>query len=160
MAGRVNNHDLVGTMLTVTPMRRTFAAMQTKIIEATNVAAGGINYGKFMLGRFDREWERRPQVTCDDISRRMPLLMQVGWGPEHLMVMDLQTGEGAIFRPGGLAAADLNKHRVWVCPLFEPFLAWLYKQDLRDLTKLPDLVEIPNPKSALQGYRRPGPDSR
>ena len=133
--------------------------MQTKIIEATNVAAGGINWGKFMLGRFDHEWSRRPQVDTYD-GGRMPLLMQVGWRAEHLMVMDLQTGEGAIFRPGGHAEADLEKHRVWVCPLFPKFLAWLYQQDLSDLTKLPDLVEIPDSESAMRGYRRPGPASR
>lgn len=123
--------------------------MQVKLIEATNIDAGGFNWGKFMLGRFDSEWERRSMVGD------RPLLPSIGWGAEHLLVMDLQTGEGAIFRPGGHAAADLNtKHQIWVCPLFEPFLTWLYKQDLADLTKLPDLVQIPDPTSALRGYRR------
>lgn len=124
--------------------------MQVKIIEATNVDAGGINWGKFMLCRFDTEWEHRSVVGGD-----RPLLRSLGWGPEHLWVMDLQTGEGALFRPGGFAAADLNtKHQIWVCPMFEPFLTWLYQQDLKDITKLPDLVKIADPTSSLSGYRR------
>lgn len=124
--------------------------MQVKLIEATNIDSGGFNWGKFMLGRFDSEWERRSMVGDD-----RPLLSSIGWTRDHLWVMDLQTGEGAIFRPGGFAAADLNtKHQIWVCPLFEPFLTWLYQQDLTDLAKLPDLVQIADPNSALSGYRR------
>ena len=38
------------------------------------------------------------------------------------MVTDLQTGEGAIFRPGGLASYDLDKHQLWICVLFKDFL--------------------------------------
>lgn len=75
-----------------------------------------------------------------------------------MWVLDLQTGEGAFFRPGGYAAADLEKHRVWVCPLFEPFLEWLYRQDLTDLGQLPRLVELPDAEFAMRGYRRAGPD--
>jgi hypothetical protein len=41
-----------------------------------------------------------------------PLLGQGGWAPHHIMVTDLQTGEGAIFRPGGLASYDLDKHQL------------------------------------------------
>lgn len=52
---------------------------------------------------------------------------------------------------------DLDKHRVWVCPLYEPFLNWLYAQDLADLDKLPDLVDIPDAEFQMHGYRRPGP---
>ena len=68
----------------------------------------------------------------------------------------LQTGEGAMFRPGGSPAADLDKHAVWVCPLFQPFLAWLYEQDLTDLDALPAHVELPDAEFAFAGYRRPG----
>jgi hypothetical protein len=39
-----------------------------------------------------------------------PLLGQVGWAPHHIMATDLQTSEGAIFHPGGLASYDLDKH--------------------------------------------------
>lgn len=71
-------------------------------------------------------------------------------------MLDLETGEGALFLPGGYASADLDKHKVWVCPLFEPFLAWLYKQDLQDLSKLPDLVDLPDAPFQWSGYRRSG----
>ena len=73
-----------------------------------------------------------------------------------MLVVDLETGEGAMFSPGGLAAADLQKHRIWVCPMFEPFLAWLYKQDLSDLTKLPKHVDLPDAPFEMHGYRREG----
>lgn len=125
--------------------------MKTKIIEATN---GPHNWGKFMLGRFDEEWERISSVAPSD---RYPLLRAVGLDNNHLLVLDLQTNEGAIFRPGGLAAADLEKHRIWVCPLFEPFLAWLYEQDLSDLDQLPDHVDLPDVPFRWRGHRRSGP---
>jgi len=85
------------------------------------------------------------------------LLAHRGWTKEHLIVFDLETGEGAAFRPGGLAAADLERHRIHVCPLFEPFLEWLYKQDLSDLGRLPSRVKLVGPDLELSGRRRQGP---
>lgn len=126
--------------------------MKTKIIEATN---GPRNWGKFMLGRPDTEWERRSMVGPHSPQ---PLMRQRGWTSRHLWVLDLETGEGAFFLPGGSARADLNKHRIWVCPLFEPFLEWLYAQDLTDLSVLPDSVDLPGAPFSMTGYRRPGPD--
>jgi len=123
--------------------------MITRIVEVTN----GFNWGKFMLARFDaQEWNRRSPVS----ESAQPLLREIGWSPAHLWVLDLQTGEGALFRPGGLARADLNKHKIWVCPLYEPFLTWLYTQDTADLSLLPETVELPKADSAIWGYRRPG----
>lgn len=130
--------------------------MNTKFIEASqNADAGGIvNWGKFMLGRFDQdEWERGSEVGDSDRS----LLHQCGWVSSHLWVLDLQTGEGAYLSPGGSAHADLQKHAVWVCPMFEPFLEWLYTQDLSDLDALPALVNLPDAEFSMHGYRRPGP---
>lgn len=124
--------------------------MQTKVIEATQDHKTGFNWGKMLVGRFDSEWEVQTTIGAGS------LLSNCGWSPEHILVMDLQTGEGAIFRPGGLASADLNKHRVWVCVLFEAFLEWLYQQDLRDLEALPALVELPDVSPAFSGYRRAG----
>lgn len=126
--------------------------MQTIFIEATNVDGGGVNWGKFMLARFDvEEWKRQSKIGG------RPMLSERGWTPEHLLVVDLQTGEGAIFAPHGIASCDLNeKHKIWVCPLFEPFLEWLYRQDLSDISKLPGIVKLPKAASALYGYRRPG----
>lgn len=123
--------------------------MKTKILEVTN---GPMNWGKFMIGRFDGEWSRESMVAKGE-----SLLSARGWTPAHILVLDLQTGEGAVFRPGGLPSYDLNKHRVWVCPMFEPMLTWLYKQDLTDIAKLPDLVDLKDAPFAWSGYRRPGP---
>jgi hypothetical protein len=119
--------------------------MKTKIIEGTN----GTNWGKFLLCRFDSEWEYQSVID------QRPLLRGRGWAPHHLWVMDLQTGEGACFAPGGLAVADLNKHNFWCCPMYLPFLEWLYRQDLNDLDALPDVVELVA-ESSLRGYRRAG----
>ncbi len=125
--------------------------MQTVFIEATNVAAGGLNWGKFMVGRWtEDEWARRAAIDG------RPMLSSRGWTSEHIFVMDLQTGEGAVFRPGGLVSADLDKTQIWVCPLFEPFLEWLYKRDLTELSNLPTEIKINDPKSALRAPRRPG----
>jgi hypothetical protein len=126
--------------------------MKIKFIEATNHPEG-FNWGKFMLARFEAEdWAYRSALVDD---HRL-LLAGRGWTDNHLMVTDIQTGEGAIFKPGGLAQADLQKHKIWVCPLFEPFLVWLYRQDLSDLDKLPAVVKLPDAPSAYSGYRREG----
>jgi hypothetical protein len=122
--------------------------MKTKIIEGTN----NFNWGKFLIGRFDHEWEVR-----SSIDQRM-LLGGRGWSQDHLFVMDLQTGEGFVTLPGGVAEADLDRHHVWVCPMFLPFLTWLYKQDLTDIDKLPSLVELVG-ESSFRGYRRTGKSS-
>lgn len=125
--------------------------MLTKIIEATNE----FNWGKFMIAQFDaQEMSRRSTISGSQQS----LIREIGKGPGGLWVLDLQTGEGAFFYPRGLARADLNKHKIWVCPMFEPFLEWLYQQDITDLSALPDLVQLPKAESALWGYRRPGSD--
>jgi len=125
--------------------------MRVKFIEATNKQGDGVNWGKFMIARFtEEEWERRSKVGGH------PMLQERGWTKDHLLVLDLQTGEGAIFRPGGSVHYDLNdKHRIWVCPLFEPFLKWLYGQDLQSITVLPDTVDLRAPGS-FAGYRREG----
>lgn len=130
--------------------------MITKIIEATQHGKheeAFQNWGKFMVMRPDYEWNRKSEVDAESNS----LLRSIGWSVDHLWVLDLQTGEGACFRHGGKASHDLNeKHKVWVCPLFEPFLNWLYEQDVMDLTKLPDHVELPDAEFSMQGYRREG----
>lgn len=124
--------------------------MDRVFIEATN----GFNWGKFMVARFDREdWEYASEVEPDQ-----RLLRACGWAPDlHLLIFDLQTGEGGIFRHGGFARADLDKHKVWVCPMFEPFLSWLYAQKMpQDLGTLPRIIELPDAPSSLHGYRRAG----
>lgn len=103
--------------------------MKTKIIEAVQSKEHPGNWGKFLVGAFDEEWAYESRVDPE----RVPLLRACGWwGPERLWVLDLQTGEGAYFNPGGFAKADLDKHRVWgrhaergagrdaLCPRFSP----------------------------------------
>lgn len=124
--------------------------MNCKIIEATN----GFNWGKFALLRFDREWTTRSEIDGSN------LLHGRGWTGSHVFVMDLQTGEGGMFGPWGYSTADLTKHCIWVCPMFEPFLEWLYKQHPFELENLPPLVNLDPDEtaihSALWGFRRPG----
>jgi excisionase family DNA binding protein len=123
--------------------------VKTKIIEAESPQG---NWGKFLVGQFDTEWEFESAVG---VGR--PVMGACGWQRAHILVLDLQTGEGGIFLPYGLASADLRKHKVWVCPLFEPFLTWLYTQDLTDVDELPSLIVIEHDLE-WQGYRRPGRD--
>lgn len=125
--------------------------MEFKIIEAEHGAFPG-NWGKFSVERYTEEWKYRSRIDGG------PLIRGRGWGPGHIWVRDIQTGEGAMFLHGGLASADLNKRRIWVCPLFEPFLEWLYRQDISDLSALPDVVQLPEAEFKVSGYRRPGPD--
>ena len=124
--------------------------MQTHIIEASAGENG--NYGKFMLGRMTEEWRRISIIDNEYDGSTLALLGRCGWSPDHLWVFDLQTGEGASFKPGGNPIADLQKHNVWVCPLFPLFLAWLYQQDLSDLTQLPEKINIDAPLE-FQGKR-------
>jgi hypothetical protein len=129
--------------------------VKTYLFEAVQQHGKPQNWGKFMVGVPDAEWFRESLV--DPVGGRYPLLEQIGWTQNHVWVMDLQTGEGAWFRHGGLARADLEKHRIWVCPLFEEFLKWLYAQDLAGLHLLPGVIELPDAQFSINGYRRPGP---
>lgn len=135
--------------------------MHTKIVELSN----GFNWGKFLVCRFDdTEWRRRSRIPEDDpIAVPVPLLSRCGWDERHLGVFDLATGEGAFFRPGGSARHDLEKHQVWVCPMFEPFLAWLYRhpEGWTNFERLPEVVMLTDAEtrgqSAIYGHRRKGP---
>jgi hypothetical protein len=124
--------------------------MKTVFVEATSPHG---NWGKFMIGVFDQAELARPSSV--DPGERS-LVWGRGWGPGHVLVVDLQTGEGAIFRMGGYAKTDLDKHKIWVCPLFEPFLEWLYAQP--DPMTLPSTVTLDVPL-AFAGYRRSGPEA-
>jgi hypothetical protein len=148
--------------------------VKTKFIEASS----SFNWGKFMVGRFEPdELKRRSHVSgkyadkVDDpvYSARMksiPLLNQIGFDSDGIFVFDLQTCEGAVFYPHrrGPAKFDLEKHQIWCCPMFLPFLEWLYQQDCSDLDALPAMIEIPpevaRKHEALSGYRRAGPDAK
>ena len=119
--------------------------MQTHFIEVTN---NDMNWGKFLLFRFDNEWQYKSAFTG------ISLLREVGWNRDNIVVLDLQTGEAARFVPGGLVSADMKRHAIWVCPMYQPFLEWLYEQDVSDLSKLPASLNLPNAEFAMAGYRR------
>lgn len=132
--------------------------MRLTMVEAHNDRQ---NWAKFAVGVFEEEWGRRVRIPGDQYGGA--LLARCGWSREHIWVMDLQTGEGAMFLPGGDAAADLERHQVWVCPLYQPFLTWLYgfiaeRRGVADwLAELPEVVDLPEAPFAMRGYRRAGP---
>lgn len=132
--------------------------MKTQFIEVTQ--GSEFNWGKFAVCQFDEdEWKRESHLPVKDelyIGRRSLLEMR-GWGPQHFLVLDLETGEGAIFNRPGSPTADLNKHGVWVCPMFEPFLEWLYTYKWENVEDLPRFVELDTPIEEAYGYRRKGP---
>lgn len=135
------------------------------IVHFIEVSNGG-NWGKFMLARLDEsELALRSALPGFD----EPLLTGAGlrkFNADTTMVFDLQTGEGACFTLEGTpdyevgeAKVALDAHSIWVCPMYEPFLAWLLTQGLErgkgDITKLPRYVELEVP-GAFAGYRREG----
>jgi len=128
--------------------------VRSKFIEVSQGGTG--NWGKFMLARFTEEEWARGSALPEAASLRS-LLAARGWAPNHLLFVDLETGEGALLAPGGSAPADLEKHRIWVCPMAEPFLEWLYQEGAGDLDALPSYVELPDAEFAMTGYRRRGP---
>lgn len=117
--------------------------MVTHFIEAGN----DLNHGKFMLGRLTREelaarsalpgFEEEPLVRVGGLRRL---------NARSTLVVDLQTGNGAAFFMNGYAVADLRKAGIHVCPMFPPFLTWLYQQGLAegkgDITQLPRYVHF------------------
>ncbi len=134
--------------------------MDTVFIEAGQTKSGP-NWGKFMIGRFtEEEWARKSETLVDFGSlgvRNHVLLRACGWREDgKLVVVDLQSGDGEIVGPNGSGKADLSKHQVWVCPMFEPMLEWLYTQDLSNLSKLPKRILLPDAEFQMSGYRREG----
>ena len=132
--------------------------MKTRIIEATQDIEHGPNWGKFLVGEMDSEWDYESHI---DPGKKL-LSSGCGWHAKTpVWVMDLQTREGAVFAPHGSAHDDLEAHRIWVCVLYEPFLEWLYAwvagRGGFDLDALPPVVELPDVFFRLYGYRRPGP---
>ena len=122
--------------------------MNTRIVEATN----GANWGKFLIGWFDLvEWARHSAIVPGDHDLSQHSLLSLGgWSPEHFLLVDLDTGEGRLFRHRGLADQDVANKHVSVGPMFEPFLQWIYNQPLEDVRSLnlPKLVTLPGARSS------------
>lgn len=127
--------------------------MRTKIVEVTQSQASGFNWGKVLVCEFTDEWDV-PSV----IGAHHSLLAARGWGRNVRLVLDIETGEGALFSfPIGSAHNDLQKRRIWVCPMFEPLMChWQTINWAGDLDELPDVVELPDAPAAMASYRRPG----
>jgi len=132
--------------------------MIVHLIEAANVG----NWGKFALLRWSPEELRIPS-TLPGYESYPVITPGRKFGHDETMVIDLQTGEGAAFILGGgecEARYQLNqKHQIWVCPLYEPFLVWLHEQPglergAGDITALPRFVELPEAEFSFSGYRR------
>lgn len=122
--------------------------MDVKFVEATN---GPQNWGKFAVLKFDDdEWKELSAVD------QRPLLAGRGWGRDHVMVVDLQTGEGAFFFPGGIHWSDMDKHQIWVCPMYEHALRTICDGE-HDPMKTPPLLDFPDAPFEYAGYRRGGP---
>lgn len=138
--------------------------MITRFIEATQ-KTDNYNHGKFMVARFDAD-EAKAMTAMPGYEEWS--LWRIGGQrklhPGTTLVVDLQTGEGAAFSlkgswPGA-AKYDLDAHKIWVCPMYEHFLGWLYRQGLGDgagdITTLPRYVEIDTLEGSVAGYRRDG----
>jgi hypothetical protein len=125
--------------------------VQTRFIEATN---GPQNWGKFMIGVFDAD-DASYRSAIDPDHR---LISGRGWSRDHFLMLDLQTGEGGIFARRSRAHFDLEKHAIWVCPLYEPTLQVIMDTWDGDLASLPAHVDLPEVEFQWSGYRRPGPD--
>lgn len=128
--------------------------MKLKIIEAHG---NGLNWGKFAVGQMtEEEWNTRSTVEEDNRQ----LMASIGyWSRDWLWVLDLQTGEGIFAPMKGRARYVLDKHKVWVCPLYEPFLDWLIENFRTDVDKLPSNVVLSDAPASMYGYRRAGTSS-
>jgi hypothetical protein len=112
------------------------------------------NWGAFLVAVPDEiEWGWRSHAIPSDIS----LPEQLAWGPSQAWVMDLRTGEGALFTLGGDYRAELESHRIFVTAQFEGFLEWLCLQDPAGLRHLPHVVKVADATFSIKNYRRLGP---
>lgn len=129
--------------------------MRTYLFETIASPRTPKNWGSFMVCVPDEiEWAWQSHVS----TSLMPALAEFGWTPEHVIVMDMKTGEAAFFRPGDREAAeDLTLHRIYRSPQLGLFLTWLYGQDIAHLYQQPAVIEVEDCTFALEGWREIGP---
>jgi hypothetical protein len=73
-----------------------------------------------------------------------------------LWILDLVTQEGACFDVAQPLLPQLERHQVWTCVLYEPFLAWLFEYCQTHtpfrLDDLPPNLHLTAPQELI-GYR-------
>lgn len=111
--------------------------MKTKIIEVEE--ANRHLWGKFLVGQFDEEWQRRSVVD----ETLPPLMWRLGWTPEWLLVVDLSIGNGAMFPMKGDDGRARYKEGLYFCPMQSAFVHWLRAEWKGKLEDLPDSVVLP-----------------
>lgn len=117
--------------------------MIVKFIEASD----GTAHGKFMLARMDAELATRSGLPGYEDEPLMTVGGRRKFNSHSTLVVDLQTGRGAALALDPFSYTKLDEGgRMWVCPMFRPFLKWLCLQGLGmgagDITALPSYVEI------------------
>ncbi len=143
--------------------------MELKFVEAghpvdAQTGFGG-NWGKFAVGRWSNE-ELREKTKFPGCEGQYITSLR-GHGMTHVWLFDLQTGEGARFHTNNPIPVDvrsqLKDHQIWVCPMFEPFMVWLWHHmtvtGLDWWEHLPRTIELPDAPFDTAGYRRAGPDA-
>jgi hypothetical protein len=137
--------------------------MKTMFLEAGHGPAAPGNWGKFMIARYEPHELTEP-TRYPGCEGRQGIVNQRGWAGDHFWVLDLVTGEGVRFHVGAVPEIDahnaLEEHPVWVCPLFEPMLVWLFKfvggRPETWWDELPRTIDLPDAPFQLYGYRRSG----
>ena len=121
--------------------------MKTRIIEATS---DQIFWSTFLVGVFDME---RRYKSCVDGS-----MVLRSYSPRDIFILDIQTREGAVFAPHGLADVDIERTAIYTGPLFKAFLHWIRAQfrEGLSLNDLPKHVEVPLTE-AQEAQRQEGP---
>lgn len=111
--------------------------MKTKIVE---VESANLDlWGKFMVGQFDEEWQQRSVVD----ERTSPLMWQLGWTPDWLLVVDLSIGNGAMYTMKGVDERARYKEGTYFCPMQPAFVHWLRAEWKGKLEDLPDSLILP-----------------
>lgn len=136
--------------------------MISHFVEVTHGTEMG-NWGKFQLLQLQIEDVTYQSEVHKQMGESAPLLRQIGFQRNYIWFLDLQTLEGvAMPPPNGDAATHvkyyLDKHQIWVCLLYEPFVSWFWQQGFKSIKECPPLVELPDAPGGLHGYRRGGPD--
>lgn len=95
--------------------------MITKLIETTDM----FNHGKFLVGQMEG-FELTQYLAIKDDGRQLSHVLHAS--PSKFWVLDCATCEGAFFDFSNDAYYQLERHQVWVCPMFPLFLEWAFEK--------------------------------